>query len=348
MAAAETAEASRDARLEPAPTDDASAPVVASRQRKPSLPTPPREDAPLIEWALYLAEFGRLTGALKVFPCRANKKPLHKRRQNEAGEEEGWKEEATNDPAKIKAWQAEASWCTIGMAIQPGFAAIDVDRYKPGAKEILAAFEAKHGKFPATFKSLTASGGEHYLFATDKVSGSGTGDLPDYIDVRGYGGYIIGPGPTFEGKRYKLDRLMPPVAMPEYLETLIGETKRRDRSKPDEPAHLVVVDHPRNIQAYADWCAGNPVETLATPHGEVAEPCIEGKRGNNMLAATGAMGHDYGLSAHVALEVAFEHHNPRCEPPWDDEPYETHFLSGYRSASGRLGWRAPYIDTRAR
>jgi AAA domain len=107
----------------------------------------------------------------------------------------------------------------------------------------------------------------------------------------------------------------------------------------------VVVDHPRNIQAYTDWCAGDPVETLATPHGEVAEPCIEGKCGNNMLAKTGAMARDYGLSAHVALDIAFEHHNPRCEPPWDDEQYETHFLSGYRSATGRLGWRAPYIDT---
>jgi hypothetical protein len=42
--------------------------------------------------------------------------------------------------------------------------------------------------------------------------------------------------------------------------------------------------------------------------------------------------------------VAFEHFNPRCEPPWDDEKFETHFLSGYRSAMGQLGSRAPVID----
>ncbi len=56
------------------------------------------------------------------------------------------------------------------------------------------------------------------------------------------------------------------------------------------------------------------------------------------------MGHDYGLSPDVALLIALEHHNPRCMPPWDDEEYETHFLSGYRSASGQLGCRAPAQD----
>lgn len=122
------------------------------------------------------------------------------------------------------------------------------------------------------------------------------------------------------------------------------ERKRRDRSEPDDPVLDVTVDDPSNIEHFRNWCAGKSVHTFATPHGEVAAPCIEGQGGNNMLAATGAMAHDYGLSEDVAFGIALEHHNPRCEPPWDDDDYERHFRSGYRSASGRLGCRAPKHD----
>ena len=89
------------------------------------------------------------------------------------------------------------------------------------------------------------------------------------------------------------------MALPEHIEGMLREGKRRDPSKPDEPVRFVVVDDPRNVQAFTDWCAGKSVRTIATSKGEVASPCIENEQGNNTLAATGAMAHDYGLSADV-------------------------------------------------
>lgn len=298
----------------------------------------PEADAPLAEWALWCADVGRIYGAWKVFPCVPGAKhPLHK----------GWQAEASDDPKTIKAmWRAEAD-ANIGLAIQPGFVAIDADLYKPGAEEALDAFEAEHGRLPRTLESRTARGGFHLVYVTEKTLGNGTGELPDFGDVRGHGGLIVGPGSVFEGKRYEVENLCPPIDLPKNIEGMLRAKKRRDPSKPDTPARFILVDDPRNQKAFEDWCAGISVRTITTPEGQVAEPCIEGQRGNNKLAATGAMAHDYGLSCDVAAEIAFEHFNPRCDPPWDDDDFYKHFQSGYRAATSQLGSRAPARDHRS-
>jgi hypothetical protein len=116
------------------------------------LPAPPPNDAPLIDWALWCAEVGRLTGAWKVFPCVPGEKcPLHK----------GWQDEAACDLKNVKCmWQNDPK-ANIGLAIQPGFVAIDGDLYKPGAEAALGAFEAEHGELRPTLESRTARGGLH-------------------------------------------------------------------------------------------------------------------------------------------------------------------------------------------
>ncbi len=312
--------------------------MVAKKSVSHSLkkfPKPPASDAPLITWALWCAEVGRLTGAFNVFPLRpGDKRPLRK----------GWQDEAASDRKTVKTmWQNDPK-ANIGLAIQPGFVALDTDLYKPGAEAALDAFEAEHGELPRTLESRTARGGYHLIYSTTKTFGNGKGMLPDFGDVRGHGGLIVGPGSVFEGKRYTVENLSPPVALPEHIESMLREGKRRDRGQPDDPVPGVTVDDLYNVQYFADWCAGKPVRTIATPGGEVAEPCIEGQGGNNRLAATGAVAHDYGLSEDVGYVTALEHHNPRCEPPWDDDEYECHFRSGYKSASSPLGHRAPNRD----
>jgi hypothetical protein len=308
----------------------ARAPTVASK-----LPDLPRPDATLAEWAIYNGEVGRITGAWKVFPCvPGEKRPLNK----------GWQDEAAWDRKTIETmWQNDPA-SNIGLAIQPGFVAIDGDLYKPGAQAELDRFEVEHGRLPDTLEHKTPSGGYHLFFATAKTVGNGRGTLPKFGDVRGHGGLVVGPGSIFNGKRYTVDNLVLPVALPKHIEGMLSESKTRDRSKPDALAPCVLLDDPGNVKAFTDWCAGKSVRTIATPNGEVAEPSVENDGGNNTLAATGAMAHDYGLSPDMALSIAIEHHNPRCMPPWDDDQYETHFLSGYKSASGQLGCRAPSQD----
>ena len=305
---------------------------------KPALPAFPPNDAPVAKWALWCAEVGRITGAWKVFPCVPGKKrPLHK----------GWQGEAACDPKTVQTMWLNDPEANIGLAIQPGFIAIDGDLYKPGAEAALDAFEAKHGELPPTLESRTARGGLHLIYSTTKTLGNSTGTLPDFGDVRGHGGLIVGPGSIFEGKRYTVENLSPPIGLPVHIEAMLCESTRRDRSKPDDPVRFVVVDDPHNVQAFTDWCAGKSVRTIATPNGEIAAPCIENQGGNNTLAATGAMAHDYGLSEDLATEIALEHFNPRCDPPWDDDAFDKHFRSGYRSATGQLGSRAPACDYRS-
>ena len=306
-----------------------------STARNSKFPKPPTSDAPLITWALWCAEVGRLTGAFKVFPLRpGDKRPLRK----------GWQDEAASDRKTVKTMWRNDPKANIGLAIQPGFVALDADLYKPGAEAALDAFEAEHGELPRTLENRTARGGYHLIYSTTKTFGNGKGTLPNFGDVRGHGGLIVGPGSVFEGKRYTVENLSPPVALPEHIESMLRAGKRRDRGKPDDPVPGVTVDDPYNVKYFADWCAGKPVRTIATPGGEVAEPCIDGQGGNNMLAATGAVAHDYGLSEDVGYVTALEHHNPRCEPPWDYDEYECHFRSGYKSASSPLGHRAPNRD----
>lgn len=312
-------------------------PAMKSASHHTAIPNPPPSDAPFIDWALWCAKVGRLTGAWKVFPCvPGDKRPLHK----------GWQTEAADDIKTVKTmWQNDPE-ANIGLAIQPGFVAIDTDIYKPGAEATLDEFEKEHGELPNTLESRTARGGYHLIYSTTKTFGNSTGTLPKFGDVRGNGGLIVGPGSVFEGKRYAIENLSLPVALPHYIEGMICESKRRVPGKSDTPAQLVAIDDPRNIEHFKNWCAGKSVSTMATPKGEVAEPCIENQGGNNRLAATGAIAHDYGLSEDVATEIALEHHNPRCEPPWDDDEYDRHFRSGYRSATGQLGCRAPFRDYR--
>jgi len=301
----------------------------------PALPSPPLNCAPLISWALWCAEVGRITGAWKVFPCiPGEKRPLRK----------GWQDEAACDPKTVETMWRNDPEANVGLAIQPGFIAIDGDLYKPGAEAALNAFEAEHGELPRTLESCTARGGLHLIYSTTKILGNSTGTLPDFGDVRGHGGLIVGPGSIFEGKRYTVENLSPPIGLPAHIEAMLCESTHRDRTKPDDPVRFVVVDDLHNVQAFTDWCAGKSIRTIATPNGEVAAPCIERQGGNNTLAATGAMAHDYGLSEDLATEIAFANFNPRCLPPWDDDAFDKHFRSGYRSATGQLGCRAPSRD----
>ena len=316
-----------------AKTQDNSKPALrVGKQTADKLQPSPLDDAPLIDWANWCADIGQITGAWKVFPCvPGEKRPLHV----------GWQEEATWDRKAIDAMWEKKPDANIGLAIEPGFLAIDADIYKPGARDALDIFEAEHGSLPITFTSCTARGGYHLIYSTTKTFGNGTGTLPNFGEVRGHGGLIVGPGSKFKGSQYTIKNLSIPVALPEHIEGMLRERKQRDLSGSDEPVPGVAVDDPHNIEFFADWCAGKPVRTIATPNGDVAKPCIEGQGGNNTLAATGAMAHDYGLSVEEGYMTALHYHNSRCEPPWDDDQYERHFRSGYRSALNPLGHRAP-------
>lgn len=108
---------------------------------------------------------------------------------------------ASTDPAIIENWFAQFPYLNYGVATGVEMhgsgkmlVVVDVDSYKEGADDALSMLEEVHGKLPETAEVLTGGGGRHlYFLATDGAKfASKLGQAG--IDVKGVGGYVIGPG----------------------------------------------------------------------------------------------------------------------------------------------------------
>jgi hypothetical protein len=142
-------------------------------------------DQPNLTAALNLA-----TAGLPIFPAGPDKRPLLA----------GWQEKATTKEEQIRKW-----WDTYPAAVpavvvgRVGLVVIDCDRH-PGGNDGIEAFNrllsANHGKLADVPMTRTARGGAHLFFQQLKGDplGNARGELPDGIDVRGVGGFVIAPG----------------------------------------------------------------------------------------------------------------------------------------------------------
>jgi hypothetical protein len=173
--------------------------------------------------ALSLANAG-----LRVFPAR----PLHK----VTGE---W-----SKPPYIRDWQLLATtgqkqicdwWEQFPDAIPAipcdEIIVLDADRHTGGSDGIaaLTCLIAEHGEWPDPPIVFTPSGGLHcYFQQTEPPLGNRTGALPDGLDVRGAGGYVIGPGAVLpDGTCWRIDNSQPDELprLPKWLERLICADK---------------------------------------------------------------------------------------------------------------------------
>jgi hypothetical protein len=132
------------------------------------------------EAALALASRG-----LRIFPCKSDKTPRVA----------AWEQTATNSPfAVAMKWEA-APDSLAALPVGPhGLVVIDADRKAGGADGVAAFHElcAERGiDLSTAFIVQTPSGGLHFYWRTDAPYGNSRGSLPDGIDVRGLGGYVI-------------------------------------------------------------------------------------------------------------------------------------------------------------
>jgi hypothetical protein len=145
--------------------------------------------------ALSLAAAG-----LPVFPAGPDKRPLLV----------GWQEKASTDEEQIRNW-----WNTHPAALpaivvgRARLVVIDCDRHPDGSdgieafKQLLGANGGNLADVPMT---KTARGGAHLFFKQPKGEplGNRRGGLPDGIDVRGVGGFVIAPGAVLpDGKQWQ-------------------------------------------------------------------------------------------------------------------------------------------------
>jgi hypothetical protein len=146
------------------------------------------------------AAFSLAAAGLPVFPTGPDKRPLLV----------GWEERASTEEEQIRKWwdsyPAALPAIVVGRA---GLVAIDCDRHPGGNDGIMAFNQLVSGKgtrlanVPMT---KTARGGAHLFFKQldGEPLGNGRGELPDGIDVRGLGGFVIGPGASLpDGSRWE-------------------------------------------------------------------------------------------------------------------------------------------------
>jgi hypothetical protein len=129
-------------------------------------------------------------------------------------------------------WPAGAN---VGIATGGGLAVLDVD-YRHDGDESLHELEQRYGRLPRTASVKTGNGGEHLYFATRREVRNSTDRLGRGLDVRGDGGYVVGPPSKHPdtGRVYAWDEHpdeTPPARLPDWLERLLVE-QHNGRARP--------------------------------------------------------------------------------------------------------------------
>ncbi|MFD0022723.1 bifunctional DNA primase/polymerase [Streptomyces sp. NPDC058382] len=230
--------------------------------------------------------------------------------------------DATTDPAAVRALFAAAPWAT-GYGIACGRAphhliGIDLDIDTTGRNDSPAALRGlgvQHAfTIPPTVTVLTPSGGRHIWLAGPPgvAVPNSAGRLAPGIDVRGTGGYLVGPGSVTAHGSYRLlpgTGSLPPAPCPRPLLELLTPPARHHRhpTHPDERGRglirfvLAADEGQRNTRLF--WAACRAYEhgfgeTLAN---DLTEAAI----------STGLPEHE----ARATIASAARLTTTRCQPP---------------------------------
>ncbi|MCL7426302.1 bifunctional DNA primase/polymerase [Streptomyces sp. YS415] len=162
--------------------------------------------------------------------------------------------DASTDPARIRALFAAAPWATgygIACGLPPHhLIGIDLDT-KSGTDSSAALRELalRHlFTIPDTVVVLTPSGGRHLWLSgpADVVVPNSAGRLAPGIDIRGAGGYLVGPGSRTEhgvyGTAPGTTHLAPAACPPSLLRLLLPPPRA-----PQNPVPVSAGDHGRGL-----------------------------------------------------------------------------------------------------
>ena len=179
------------------------------------------DSSPNLTAALALAGAG-----VKIFPAGADKRPLFS----------GWQEIATTERDIISDWWRRAPYAlpAIPCGVN-GLLVIDLDRHGNGSDGVSAfkALVARHGALPPGVPMVkTPNNGFHLYFRQPpgEPLGNGRGNLPAGCDVRGAGGFVIGPGAVLpDGRGWIRVAERPPVtqaAQLVWIESILRPPRR--------------------------------------------------------------------------------------------------------------------------
>lgn len=141
---------------------------------------------------------------------------------------------ATTDAEQIQTWWETWPDALIGSPTGKRTNRLVIDTDSPRAKEELHLLAEQAGTtWPDTFTVGTHDGEHAYFnYPGNVVIGNSSRNMPDSVDVRGEGGYVIlPPSPHPEGGRYEIINHTPKVDVPMWLFKLLVDW---DQEKPVE------------------------------------------------------------------------------------------------------------------
>lgn len=164
-----------------------------------------------------------------------------------------WSEAASGDTDAIKSWWRTFKKANLGIVAgkQSGIVVLDIDPRHSG-NESLDDLQVKMGKLPDTATVMTGSGGLHLYFKhPGGLVKNSAGALGAGIDVRGDGGFVVGPGSLHQcGGFYDWEASSAPTdvgfaEMPQWLQKLIYEPPKQ--KIPTTEASGFVIEGGRNV-----------------------------------------------------------------------------------------------------
>ncbi|MEU7383949.1 bifunctional DNA primase/polymerase [Streptomyces sp. NPDC042207] len=172
-----------------------------------------------------------------------------------AGGHVKWEQRATTDPDRIRAAWSRAPF-NVGIATGPsGLLVVDLDVPKDkgssdapdGAATFRALCERAGHAVPTTYRTRTASGGEHlYFTAPSGVRLANTaGTVADSVDTRAWGGYVVAAGSITPAGPYEALCGPETAALPAWLQTILQPAPAR----PVGPLRLPAVSGSRAAMA---------------------------------------------------------------------------------------------------
>ncbi|MFJ2090426.1 bifunctional DNA primase/polymerase [Streptomyces sp. NPDC087901] len=276
--------------------------------------------------ALSAAEHG-----LPVIPLSATKLPALRSPHRDESPSSGCRgtcgrpghgvHDATTDPAAVRALFAAAPWAT-GYGIACGrpphhLIGIDLDIDTTGRNDSVVALQhlALQHLFtlPPSVTVLTPSGGRHiWLSGPPGVAvPNSAGRLAPGIDIRGAGGYLVGPGSVTSHGTYRLvpgTGTLPPAPCPSALLHLLTPPARprRQDDHPDQGRGLIQFvlaanEGQRNTRLF--WAACRAYEH---GFGDALADAL-----TRAAISTGLPDHE----ARATIASAARLTNIRCEPP---------------------------------
>jgi hypothetical protein len=153
-----------------------------------------------------------LSGRFRIFPLPPNSKvPVCK-----------WKEEASRDPKVIREWFKATPDMNYGVVLGKDHFGLDLDlKNGKNGESDLANLEIEYGEdVPETFTQRTPSSGLHKIY--EGPASNSVGKIAPGIDIRGDGGYLVGPYSVIDGKLYEIVIPPPFAKAPKWLGDLVA------------------------------------------------------------------------------------------------------------------------------